>query len=228
MKRAVVHPVPGRSPLLLAAVLLLLTATGAAAGTWFVKPSAEVPLRRGQGKDYKIVAVLQNGTRVELLETRDPWARVRLESGREGWILKRYLSSDPPLEQQLAALRKEKEALADQCGRTGRRLQELTDANAQTEKELTACLVERDRVKAAFQALQKDTADVTRTKKELADTRLLVGNLESRLSAVQAENAALKKNSRLKWFLSGSGVLLLGWLIGLVTGRSRKRRSSLL
>ncbi len=227
MKRPLFQP-RAAARLLLAAGLVFLVATSAAATTLFVKPSAEVPLRRGQGKDYKIVAVLQDGTPVQLLETVEPWARVRLESGKEGWILKRYLSSEPPLREQLARLRKEKDALAEKCRQTGQRLQDLTGANAQTEKELTACLIERDRAKAALQALQKDTADVVQTKKNLADARLRLKQLQSRLAAVQAENSSLKKNSRLKWFLSGGGVLLLGWLIGLVTGRSRKRRSSLL
>ncbi|HEB49761.1 MAG TPA: TIGR04211 family SH3 domain-containing protein [Desulfobulbus sp.] len=228
MKRSILPPAAG-SRLFLATVLFFLLATGGAvAKTLFVKPSAEVPLRRGQGKDYKIVAVLQDGTPVELLKTDDPWARVRLESGREGWILKRYLSGEPPLQEQLAALRREKEALVQRCEKTQRQLQELTDANAQTEKELTACMIERDRTRADYQALRKDTADVVRTKKRLADALQQVKSLESRLSTVQAENRTLKKNSRLMWFLSGSGVLLLGWLIGLISGRSRKRRSSLL
>ncbi len=227
MKRPVLQPA-GTGRLLLATALLLLLATTAVAETWFVKPSAEVPLRRGQGKDYKIVAVLQDGTSVELLTTEGPWARVRLESGKEGWILKRYLSSAPPLQEQLATLRRAKEALAGECDKTRQQLRELTDANAQTEKELTACLIARDKTEAAYQALRQDTADVTRTKKKLADTLLQVKGLKTRLSALEAENRDLKNNSRLKWFLSGSGVLLLGWLIGLVTGRSRKRRSSLL
>ncbi len=214
--------------ILLAMLLVVLLAQGASAASWYVKPSAEVPLRRGQGKEYRIVAVLQDGTPVELLETEEPWARVRLASGKEGWILKRYLSSEPPLGQQIVALREEKKNLEQECARTRQELQELTDANAQTEKELTACLIERDRIKADFQALQQDTADVVRTKKKLTDSLLLLKNLEAKLSSVQAENSTLKKNARLKWFLAGGGVLVLGWLLGLITGRSRKRRSSLL
>ncbi len=220
---------PLRARLLpLVMLLVAFLAQTALAGTWFVKPSAEVPLRRGQGKDYRIVAVLQNGTPVELLETEEPWARIRLASGKEGWILKRYLSSEPPLGQQIVALREEKKNLEQECARTRRELQDLTAANAQTEKELTACLIERDRIKADFQTLQQDTADVVRTKKKLTDSLLRVKNLEASLSAAQAENSTLKKNARLKWFLAGGGVLVLGWLLGLITGRSRKRRSSLL
>ena len=40
---------------------------------------------------------------------------------------------------------------------------------------------------------------------------------------------ALKNNSSLIWFLAGSGVLLLGLLIGVIAGKkSKKRYSSLL
>ena len=226
MKRQAVSRSAIQATLLL--VLLLVLVSAAAAETWFVKPSAEVPLRRGQGKDYKIVAVLQDGTPVELLETEDPWAMVRLESGKEGWILKRYLSSEPPLRRQLITLRKEKEALADRCGKAGQQLEELTRANAQTEKELTACLAARDKTQAAYQALRQDSADVLQTKRRLADALRQLKELKTRLSGLETENSVLKKNSRLKWFLAGGGVLLVGWLIGLVAGRSRRRRSSLL
>ncbi len=42
--------------------------------------------RAGPGTSAKIVAVLRKGTRVEVLEERDQWYRVKLADGREGWI----------------------------------------------------------------------------------------------------------------------------------------------
>jgi SH3 domain protein len=38
----------------------------------------------------------------------------------------------------------------------------------------------------------------------------------------------LEKNESIKWFLVGSGVLLIGWLIGRLTANGRKKKSTLL
>jgi N-acetylmuramoyl-L-alanine amidase len=42
--------------------------------------------RAQPGRRGRILAVLKRGTRVEVLEEKDDWFRVRLEDGREGWI----------------------------------------------------------------------------------------------------------------------------------------------
>ncbi len=70
---------------LFASILLsALLAPQVLLGAWYVKPSAEVPVRRGQGNDYKIIAVVNSGTEVRILEEKEDWARVRLASGKEG------------------------------------------------------------------------------------------------------------------------------------------------
>jgi len=195
---------------------------------WTVKPSAEVPLRRGMGSEYKIIAVLTDGTPVTILEEKEGWARVSLDNGKQGWILKRYLSDQPPLAEQVARLQEEKAQLEEQLAQTRQQVQALTMANGQSGRELTDCLAERDEIRASYAKLQRDTADVVKTKQELAQARTRIAADKKKISELGIENAALKKNSAMMWFLAGSGVLLLGWLIGLVSCRSKKRRNSLL
>ncbi len=205
------------------------TAFSAAGADWYVKPSAEIPLRRGQGKEYKIIAVVSNGTPVKLIRENNGWARIRLASGKEGWLLKRYLTPNKPLKDLVTSLQQKNSQLQEKLGETKSRLDELTIAYHKTEQELTNCLAARDQVKADFLQLQQDTQDVISTKKELALARKQLEVLKKRLADLQLENTGLKKSSSLIWFLVGAGVLLLGWLIGLITGkRTKKRRSSLL
>ena len=200
-----------------------LSATG-----WYVQPSAEVPLRRGKGKEYKIIAVLNNGTPVQLIEESNEWARIRLASGKEGWMLKRYLSPNKPLKEQVTQLREHNSQLQEKLKETKSRLNELATVHQTKEQELTDCLAARNKAKAAFLQLQQDTKDVVSTKKELALARKQLEVLKKHLADLQLENTGLKKSSALIWFLAGSGVLLVGWLIGLITGKRSKRRSSLL
>lgn len=210
-------------------VLLCLISADLMAAEWHVKPTSEVPLRRGQGTDYKIDAVISDGTQVSLLEVDGDWALVQLGSGKEGWILKRYLSDEIPLRSQIAELEQNKADLEVQLIQVDNHLAELTEVNSKTEQNLTVCTDERDTVNADYRRLQKDTANVVQTKEKLATVERNLSDLSSRFAALELENKGLKNNTSLIWFLTGSGVLLLGLLIGVVAGkRSKKRYGSLL
>jgi SH3 domain protein len=56
-------------------------------------------------------AQIQSGDRVEVLERQDDQSRVRIPSGAEGWVRSSYLSSSPPMREQLKARTEELEKL---------------------------------------------------------------------------------------------------------------------
>lgn len=219
--------------------LALLTAVSGWAENLYVKPSSEITMRRGKGTDFKIIAVLKDGTPVEMLAESDEWAQVRLESGKEGWVLRRFLSESPPLGQQVELLQREKEVLAETTQSLNSRVAQLSaekdeierrlsDEKAEVERELNQCVVERTTVNEDFLNLQEDTADVIQTKTDLDAARTKVEDLERQVTTLQKENDRLGKTETLKWFLAGGGVFFLGWLIGMISRKSRKKRSSLL
>lgn len=223
-------------------LIVLLTTLPAVAG-WaenlYVKPSSEITMRRGKGTDFKIIAVIKDGTPVELLEEADDWAQVRLESGKEGWVLRRYLSTTPPLGQQVQQLEREKQVLTETTQSLKLRVDQLTTERDEVERrlseekdevdrQLTQCIAERTTLDENYLRLQEDTADVIQTKNDLEAARARVADLESQAETLKSENQRLSKTDTLKWFLAGGGVFFGGWLIGMVSRRSRKKRSSLL
>ena len=54
---------------------------------------------------------IKSGDRVEVLERQGEQAHVRLSSGQEGWVRSSYLSTTPPLREQLKARTEELEKL---------------------------------------------------------------------------------------------------------------------
>ena len=96
------------------------------------------------------------------------------------------------------------------------------------ERELNQCIVERTTINEDYLKLQEDTADVIQTQNDLKSARTRVEELESQVGTLQKENQRLGKTETLKWFLAGGGVFFLGWLIGMISRKSRKKRSSLL
>ncbi len=198
------------------------------AAVQYIKPSAEIPIRRGQGSDYKIVAIVTYGAMVEIIQENAEWTKVRLKNGKEGWTLKRYLTSSPPLDKQVEVLQQEKKDLADKTTELQFRLDEVILANSQIEQDLTACIGERDAITEKYATLERDTADVVQTNKALDEAQFTIDDLNSQLATIQIENAVLKKSDSIKWFLVGSGVLLTGWFLGRFARRPSKKRRSLL
>lgn len=213
--------------LLISLAGMLIIVVSAHAETWHIKPTAEVPIRSGQGTEYKILAVAPDGLMVELLEDEDPWVMIRTPGGTEGWMLKRYLSKEPPLSEQVEKLRLQKTALEKKESETSLKYDELLSVYTQMEQEYNACMAERDDIQNKYNTLQEDTANVIQIKENLIKTTEEMKQVKEKLTAAEQENQNLKNNAMVRWFLAGGAVLVIGWIIGLVTGKSRKKRSSL-
>ena len=208
--------------------VMMVTTPSVAEELRFVRPSVKVPVRRGQGTDYKIVKLVKDGDQVELLEEADAWARVRAKGGVEGWMPKRFLSSDAPPLKLVQMLRTENEQLKQQNSDLNQELTGLKDLQANTGGELSSCIAQRDTIEGQYKVLQADTADVVAIKNKMTATQQEIEKVRTTLAAVQQQNNELKRKTAVTWFLAGAGVLLFGWIIGVFSGRSRKKRSSLL
>ncbi len=206
----------------------VVTTAVTAAEVRFVRPSVEVPVRRGQGTDYKIIKLVKDGDQVELLEENDAWARIRVGEKTEGWLPKRFLSSEAPPVKLVQILRADNEQLKQKNTELGQELTDLKGLQTNTGGELSACIAQRDSIQDRYQALESETADVVAIKNKMAATEKEIEEVRSTLTAVQQQNSELKRKTALTWFLAGGGVLLFGWIIGVFTGRSRKKRPSLL
>lgn len=208
--------------------LSLLLAATARASTMYVQPSSEIPVRRGQGTEFKIVSIVKDGTAVQYIGEKNGWAEVKLGNGKQGWILKRYLSPTPPLSQQVEQLTEEKETLAAEVATLQGQLDELTGAQSQTAVELSSCIAERTDIRDKYQTLERETIDVVQTKEALINARAEIERLKRENNDIHVANTVLKKNESIKWFMAGSGVLLAGWLLGRISRKARRKKPSLL
>ncbi len=202
-------------------------ATTVFAQSWFIKPSAEIPVRRGQGTEYRILVVLENGTEVAILEEQDAWVKIQTQNGTEGWILKRYLSDQPPLETVVEELQTKNAAMKEQETLISDQLALTTTTNTRLETDLTTCVADLNKTQDDYQFLEEETADVVAIKKNLTINEEKVDELSTKLATVIQENEILKQSHQTRWFMAGAATLILGWLVGLMSARSKKRRSSL-
>jgi SH3 domain protein len=207
---------------------LFLSVSTALAETRYVKPSAEVVVRTGQGNDYKIVGMVKDGDSVVLLQEDESYSMVRLGNGKEGWMLKRFLSEEPPLIDIVASLRAESEELSRKEVDAAQKNKEMSALLSQTKIEFDTIVAERDQVLRDYQTLQRDTADVVKIKNDLQKTAEENQLLAQKLETIEQENNQLKKDRAVNWFLAGAGVLCVGVAVGRLPSPSRRRKPSLL
>lgn len=193
--------------------------TSAAETYSVVSDSEEVPVRSGQGTEYKILALLKNGEAVTSLEETEYWIRIRTSTGREGWMLKRYLKSVPSIDNQLSLpIQNNASNASSDPLKTGAPLNEAVPAsplpifNGATEKTGAR---EMEGQIPHIESVQKG---------QLRE----IEELKNKLAAVTKENEELRQDEQIKWFLAGGGVLVVGWILGLISGKTRKRKPSLL
>jgi SH3 domain protein len=76
--------------------LTLAASTAALAQTVYVSDELRIAMRSGPGEEFRVVRILLAGTELAEVERREPWVRVSLEGGPEGWVQSRYLSEEVP------------------------------------------------------------------------------------------------------------------------------------
>lgn len=206
----------------------MFSTTEVVAGSRYVKPSAEVVIRTGQGRKYKVIAMVKDGATVELLEEGESYAMVRLANGKKGWILKRFLSADPPLSTVVESLRAENEQMKQKEIETTQKLEALSATLIQLETDLKSTILERDQVTIDYQNLQQDTANVIQIKEDMLKATQENELLVEEMATLKQENEGLHNDKSINWFMAGGGVLLVGMFIGRLTSKSRKRKSSLM
>lgn len=78
---------------LIAILMMVFFANSAAAQAQIVNAPSDgfLNLRTGPGGQYSVVMEMDHGTRVQTLEIAGKWARVRHQSGVEGWAFRKYM-----------------------------------------------------------------------------------------------------------------------------------------
>jgi SH3 domain protein len=195
------------------------------AETRYVTDLLKLPLRTGSSTEYKILALIESGQRLEVVEPGDSWSRVRLTNGKEGYVLNRYLVARPTsavrleqLQSKYTALRQQATTLIEENSRFKEENKTFSSSLAGNEKALKK--LDRD-----YKELKADSAEFLSLKKKYKEVSTKLAEQTKRATALDKELSGLEMNQYIKWFLAGSGVLLVGFIIGFSAKRGRRRPS---
>lgn len=209
---------------------IVLFSTAVYAETMYIADTIKITFRTGPGIDRKIVAMIRSGERVEVLNTEEPveeWSLVRLTNGKEGWVLSRFLTSKEPDELALIKLKKKHNVLKNQAISLIEENKVYKKENKEMNSELKKNKEISNKIKSSYETLKKESAEFLELKSNYKKTSSKLAELTKKAGSLEEELTKLLLHQNIKWFLSGAGVLLFGFIIGFSAKRQR-RRSSLL
>ncbi len=235
--------------ILLLNMFILSLGSQAVAEIQYVSDMLIISVREGQNPEDTAVGYLPSATPVDVLEETDDLMRIRTEDGLEGWVRKKFIVAEKPkaiviqeLKQQISEL--ESNLQGFQAGADDEGLKNMIQAHQNEiqaiqsqmqgyQKEIQTLTTALNNEKKASAAHQNSFKEVNGQYQQLLKKQKENQSDSQKLAALKTENEALKKqlaerptdqpmpmlSANMKWFLIGSGVLILGFIIGRVVRR---------
>ena len=229
---------------ILPCVLLLtffLPAISAFADTRYVVDELIITMRLGKGTGFKILKSLKTGTAVEVLEDEDKsYLKVRTSDGVEGYVLRQYISKNPPKakrieelevlnrsqQERINTLETARSALAEQLETIeeeyGRKFAGMSSRTAGLEQKLEQAVSRERQLAERYATLETQAENVLAVVAERDDLLQRNKTMETEVRDLRQKSEKLANTRMIKWFLAGGGVFLFGWIVGKI---SRKKRS---
>lgn len=210
-----------------ALVCLLLGPSAALAQIRYISDNIPVTLRTGASVEYRILRNMPAGLRVEVIgvDAENGYSRVRVvDDGTEGWVLTRYLQSEPVARERLAGIERNLAAARQRAAELENQVAMLTEelARVRSEREATAPIDLPDELRDVRAAAPEGIG----TREQNEQLRRRLAEAEERISRLAMENTELASDARQSWFLAGAGVLIAGVVLGLVAPNFRRKRRS--
>lgn len=207
--------------------LLVFTPTALLAASAYISDAIKITMRTAPGTEHKIIAMVPSGEKVNIIEPGKDWSKVTTANGKTGWVLTRFLSTEKPASIALKQLRAEHDNLLKKSAAPLEEISRLTNENKTLSDNLLETRGNLENCQTDFEKLRKESADFIKVKNKYKQASTQLAEQTTRADSLESQLSKIHWRSNIKWFLSGAGVLLLGFIIG-YTSKRQRRRSSLL
>jgi SH3 domain protein len=217
----------GRRAFLGALVVLgqLLLATTLWARTMYATDTFEIVVRsEKQISGRNIIKVLPSGVALEVSDMDESWATVTLEDGRTGYVQKQHLIGREPYKITAERLQTETTQQRERLTTLTQQLATLREEHQRLQKNSSSAEAQLTDVTHKYEQLRQDASQYLQLRTEHANLQRAHGEIQQQFAALNDAHTVLKKSRNTLWFLSGAGVILVGWMIGMVSERWRGRR----
>jgi SH3 domain protein len=217
---------------------MVIEAGNAQAETRYVSDVLVITLRSGPEKDAEEIRTLRSNTPLEVIEEYGEYLKVRTERNEEGWVIKRYTTSNIPksmvitelgerinqLEEKNEELDKIRKDLEEELNEI-KKYQDGSDeykASIKKEREGAAkALRELEAMTKKYNALRDKSRNVIEMSEKIKNLEEKIIKLNTSDNKLKELSEKLKQEKKdllragiIRWFLAGSGVLFVGIILG--------------
>jgi len=214
------------SSLLLVAAIFV--ASAASAQSAWVSDEFEVTLRTGPSTSNTIALMVPSGTQLQILEEvqETGYTRVRTGGGTEGWVLTRYLMGEPSAREQLKTLSRQLTDANEEAASMDAQLGTIRNEYDAANRMILGLETDNAELQGQLQDISSRAANTLAIDRQNQELQQKLTDAEIRISVLEEEKDRLASQSSRNWFITGSAVLIVGVLLGLVLPRMKFQRRS--
>jgi SH3 domain protein len=202
----------------------LIMPTAATAETVYVSENYEITMRTGPATDRKIISLVESGTALTVVEKGQDWSKVRTQNGRMGWVLNRYITTNEPCAMVLDRVRQDYDVLSAEFADLKVQFDTLKSQKNVVDADLSQSQQDRNQLRNAYETLKKESAEFLKLKKRHEQVSADLEMERTRSAKLDEENMQMKRGNVIRWVLTGGGIMLVGFFIGLFSSSRRKSR----
>ncbi|MBE8189381.1 MAG: TIGR04211 family SH3 domain-containing protein [Candidatus Thioglobus sp.] len=202
-------------------LLLLAVAKAHAVSFVYVTDVVDIPLRSSNSivnNPSNVIRNLPSGTKLRILATENGWTKVRFGQ-TTGWMISRYLISNPPAREQLEALQQNNDSNKITINKQSTHNSELAKQLKDLKKINTNLSIQVSKAKSEKRHIEQTYKDAL--KLEYANEKLQKRSLQlqTEIQLLQNNGSGGQDASARNWFIVGALVLFFGFIIGFLFPR---------
>lgn len=191
----------------------------------YISDNLKITLRSGPSTGNKIIAVLESGQIVEVVNPGEEWTQVKMANGKEGWVLSRYLTPSATHNLRLERLQGKHKNLTAQAAALIEENNRLKAENKEFSSEFETTQKQLQKTSTEFETLKSEASEFVSLKANYERVASQLAEQTEKAQKLDEQVSKMEMNYAIKWFLAGSAVLIVGFLIGFSTKRQRRRPS---
>lgn len=223
------------STLIVFIIIICLFPLVSYAKTGYVSDMLLLTFRQGPDNSYAVEKTLMSNTPVLILEEKNGFYKVELESKEVGWVDKNFIIFTLPKTLMINELEKENKSLSNRIMELQSKKQNYSQTKEELAISLKTALDEKNKttnllsdIQGKYDTLTRKSKNIQGIIKENKKLKEQTQALSEELKIIKGKSKNLFKTEMIKWFLTGAGVLLIGWIIGQSVSSKKQHSSSLL
>ena len=198
------------------------------ARTGYVNDTLEITLRTGESTQNSIIRMLSSGEALDVISVNPDtgYAKVTTSSGREGFVLSRFITYEPIARDRLVSANRRLERSAQRIAELESELRDLRGQNTAYSESQSDLEVNNAQLRDELAEIRRTSASALKIAEQNKTLNTQSEQLQARITNLESENQTLAARSRQTWYLAGAGTLTFGILAGLILPRLRFKKRS--